>query len=191
MSEQVNKSSGDKSSFKMWKTDTKSIVMLLMLSVAASAIQLIAFQIDRILFAGTGFYVGHVTIMVTWFTATVLFGPMGFVLPVMTAAVGGFTGSTPGAWYWIVSCAIFGLIIGWLSFKFKVRENLTKRLFLLALFYAVVLNTLSYAGLYTILLKLPVGASFIASLPYAVLTFVAVPLAIGLIKAIDAAKLGV
>ena len=64
-------------------------------------------------------------------------------------------------------------------------------LFLLGLFYAILIVPIDYVGLYMILLKLPIGAALVASLPYIALTFVGVPLAIGLVRAIEAAKLGI
>jgi len=176
---------------KMWLTSTRALVMLLMMGVAASAIQQIAFRLDTLLTGGTGYYVGHVTIVATSFAAAIFFGPMSFILPVMTAAIGAFTSASPGAWYWIPDSVWIGILTGWFAFRFNVRDDLVKRTFLLGLFYAILIVPIDYVGLYMILLKLPIGAALVASLPYIALTFVGVPLAIGLVRAIEAAKLGI
>ncbi len=176
---------------KYWLTDTRSLVNLLMLAVAASALQQVAFRLDALLFGGTGFYIGHVTIVATSFTAAILFGPIGFILPVMTAAIGAFTSASAGAWYWIPDSVWIGLLTGWWAFRFNVREKLNPRIWVLALAYAIVIVPIDYVGLYVLLLKLPVQAALVASLPYIAATFVGVPLAIGLLKAIESAKLDV
>ncbi len=176
---------------RMWMTDTRSLVMLLMLSVAASAIQQVAFRLDVLLTGGTGFYVGQVTIVATSLAASILFGPIGFILPVMTAAIGAFTSASPGAWYFIFDSIWIGLLVGWLAFKFRVREDLVKRTVLLGAFYSVFIVIPDYALLYVLLLSLPPGAGVVASLPYIPLTWLGIPFAIGLVKAIEAANLGV
>jgi hypothetical protein len=176
---------------RMWMTDTRSIIMLLMLGVAASAIQQISFRLDTMLTGGTGFYVGHVTIVATSFAASILFGPMGFILPVMTAAIGAFTSASPGAWYWIPDSLWIGLVTGYLAFRMNVRGDLVRRTIILAVIYAIIIVPIDYVGLYLILLNLPLAAALVASLPYIGLTFVGVPFAIGLIRAIEAAKLGI
>jgi hypothetical protein len=84
-----------------------------------------------------------------------------------------------------------GIVVGWFAFLINVRGDLVKRTVILATFMAFVVTPIDYAGLYLILLKLPLGAALVASLPYVGLTFLTIPLVIGLVKAIEAAKFGI
>ena len=171
-------------------TDTRSIVMLLMLGVATTGIQQIAERLDTVLTGGTGFYVGHVTISTMTLAAAIFFGPMAWVVGTLSSTIGALTATSPAAWYWIPDNIWIGLAIGAVAYTLNVRTDLWKKTLVLAAFQAIIITPIDYAGLYLILLKLPLGAALVASLPYVGLTFLAVPLTVGLVKAIEAAKLG-
>lgn len=176
---------------RLWKTDTRSIIMLLMFGVATAAIQQVAERLDTMMSGGTAFYVGQVTITTMILTAAIFFGPMGFITGVMSSTIGALTATSPASWYWIPDNLWIGLLIGYVAYRLRVREDLTKRTLYLTAFLAIIITPIDYAGLYLILLKLPLGAALIASLPYMAITFLAWPLTIGLVKAIENADFGI
>lgn len=176
---------------KMWSTDTRTIVMLLMLGVAMNAVQQFSERLDTMLTGGTGFFVGHVTYTSLIMTAGILFGPMAFVAGVLSNLLSAVTATSPGAWYWVFDNLWLGTVIGWFAYRINVRERIWLRTAILAAFVAFIVTPIDYAGLYLILLKLPIGAALLASLPYVALTFLTIPIVVGLVRAIDAAKLGV
>ena len=176
---------------KMWPTDTRTIVMLLMLGVAMNAVQQFSERLDTMLTGGTGFFIGHVTYTTLIMTAGILFGPMAFVVGVLSNLLSALTATSPGAWYWVADNLWLGTVIGWVAYRINVREKLWIRTVILAVFVAFIVTPIDYAGLYLIVLKLPLGAALVASLPYVGLTFLTIPLVVGLVKAIEAAKLGI
>jgi hypothetical protein len=176
---------------KWWLTDTRTIMMLLMFGVAMNAIQQVTERLDTALTGGTGFFIGHITYTTLIQTAAIFFGPMAFVVGVLSNLLSALTSTSPGAWYWVFDNLWIGTVVGWFAFLINVRGDLTRRSVILAAFVALIVTPIDYAGLYLILLKLPLGAALVASLPYVGLTFLTIPLVIGLVKAIEAAKFGI
>ncbi len=176
---------------KWWRTDTRSIMMLLMLGVATNAIQQVTERLDTLLTGGTGFFIGHVTYTTLIMTAGIFFGPMAVVVGVLSNLLSALTATSPGAWYWVADNLWLATVIGLFAFWINVRGRLVRNTVILAAFVAFIVTPLDYAGLYLILLNLPLGAAFVAALPYVGLTFLTIPLVIGLVKAIEAAKFGI
>ncbi len=176
---------------KFWLTDTRTIIMLLMLGVATNAIQQVTERLDTLLTGGTGFFIGHVTYTTLIMTAGIFFGPMAVVVGVLSNLLSALTATSPGAWYWVADNLWLATVIGAFAFWINVRGNLVRNTVILATFVAFIVTPIDYAGLYLILLKLPLGAALVAALPYVGLTFLTIPLTIGLVKAIEAAKFGI
>jgi hypothetical protein len=172
-----------------FRTDARTLMMLLMLGVATTAIQSVTERIDVAISGGAGAWVGHVSWTTMAFVTIILYGPMTPIQSVISPVIGLLTGSSPYSWVWIIQNAIITFILGTIAWYGRFRWDQNRGLIILSIIYAFILVPISYTSSSVLVFGVPLQPAFISSLVYIPLSFIAVPLAKILLQAIQAADL--